>query len=518
MDVQTFDNLIDGYFEDQLNPEQLAAFNHALLHSPQARQRFWEHAHLQTYLVELAERKVGEAASHRIAAEDAIAILAQLEELADPALREVEPEPEPLVLRGPSAFERAHARFDRLSMRIGPMTRALAAAAVLGIVLLLGWQLLFNPAKPAGRQIANNPDPALNTPAPATRAHATLVRSFDAQWQGNAPKTGQMLDRSASYQLTHGAIELQMDTGALVALRAPVTFAVHDDNKLKLDAGQACAFVPDSAIGFEIQTPQGRVVDLGTEFGVRVDEQGQSEVVVFKGLVQANANDTDEEPVMIPANFGSKVSAGSPVTLSLKSIDQFQTRDFVRDWDEVIYHPEIVGGVYHRQAPASLVDDAFEADYIQVIAEQRGVVLDQPLDVTQLSAGFTQLTGKEGKRTLEAGTKVNSFLVHLDRPANAAAIVTRQVELKFPGEVLGVIKNNKLMLATDLTLGDKNTRYPKIGESAFRSSEDPYDSKSVDMVRLDTDGRTLTVSFLTFNVDAIRVIVRNTDDQQPVED
>ena len=47
------------------------------------------------------------------------------------------------------------------------------------------------------------------------------------------------------------------------------------------------ASVTEAGHGFTIETPNGKVVDLGTEFGVTVDDLGVSEVSVFQGKVEA---------------------------------------------------------------------------------------------------------------------------------------------------------------------------------------------------------------------------------------
>ncbi len=517
MDAQTFDNLVDGYLEDNLSAQQLQQLNDVLRKSPAARQRFWEHAHLETYLFELAERKRGEEASHLIAAEDAIEILLQLEEHAHPALRDVTPKamPKPASSRKPSV----HERFDAVIGRIGPVARVLAAAAVVGILLLLGWQLIVGPGSNTRSPIVADATKTDNNPQPETpSAFASLTREFQAQWDGPAPRSGEPLDRTQTFTLTHGAVDLVMESGATVALRAPARFKVNQDNSLSLDHGQAYANVPEPAIGFAVQTPQGRVVDLGTEFGVRVNEQGEGEVVVFKGLVQAQADQTTDEPVMIPANFGGTLRQGNPVAESLKPIGSFTTDDFVRDWDEVIYHPVVRKGVYHKTAPKSLVDDAFESHYVQVIAEARNVTLTAPVKATKLFVGNdVRITGQEYQFTLEPGQQVNSFLVHLDMPGSGSSVDVREVVLTFPGEVLGIIKAPDSFFATDSTLGAKDTRYPLADEKTLRHTLDPFTSPNVDSARLDTDKRTLTVIFGTVNVDAIRVIVRNTDSVLPAQ-
>jgi hypothetical protein len=50
-------------------------------------------------------------------------------------------------------------------------------------------------------------------------------------------------------------------------------------------------------VGFVIQTPTATVVDLGTAFGVAVDETGSSDVEVFSGSVEVRASPKAEKPV-----------------------------------------------------------------------------------------------------------------------------------------------------------------------------------------------------------------------------
>ena len=45
--------------------------------------------------------------------------------------------------------------------------------------------------------------------------------------------------------------------------------------------------MPVRARGFTVLTPHNKVVDLGTEFGLAVDEAGAATVRVFTGEVQA---------------------------------------------------------------------------------------------------------------------------------------------------------------------------------------------------------------------------------------
>jgi FecR protein len=85
-------------------------------------------------------------------------------------------------------------------------------------------------------------------------------------------------------QLSQGEIRLAYENGVKLRLLAPAEFVV-DATGGRLLRGGLRAIVPKTGRGFTIETPNGKVVDLGTEFGVAVDDFGVSEVSVFQGIV-----------------------------------------------------------------------------------------------------------------------------------------------------------------------------------------------------------------------------------------
>jgi hypothetical protein len=100
-------------------------------------------------------------------------------------------------------------------------------------------------------------------------------------------------------RLDHGLVEVRFRSGASVVLEGPSAFELLSVNSARLLKGRLAARVPEPARGFEIFTPEGRVVDLGTEFGISVSDKGSADVYVFKGKVQAysgssNATDLSE--------------------------------------------------------------------------------------------------------------------------------------------------------------------------------------------------------------------------------
>ena len=56
----------------------------------------------------------------------------------------------------------------------------------------------------------------------------------------------------------------------------------------ELRRGRLTARVPQPATGFALLSPHGKLIDLGTEFGVSVDDAGAADVVVFAGQVKAS--------------------------------------------------------------------------------------------------------------------------------------------------------------------------------------------------------------------------------------
>ena len=59
-------------------------------------------------------------------------------------------------------------------------------------------------------------------------------------------------------------------------------------------AGKMTARVPEEAIGFIVNTPQGAIVDLGTEFALSVSDTHVTEVHVLEGEVEATGLHSSE--------------------------------------------------------------------------------------------------------------------------------------------------------------------------------------------------------------------------------
>lgn len=122
------------------------------------------------------------------------------------------------------------------------------------------------------------------------RALAAVVGSEAIRWaDGQRPLTeGQVLGRGR-IGIEAGFLKIRFASGASVILEGPARLDVLGKNNGRLHAGRAVADVPPAATGFTIESPDGRIVDLGTRFGVEVGPRVHgTEVHVLEGLVRAS--------------------------------------------------------------------------------------------------------------------------------------------------------------------------------------------------------------------------------------
>lgn len=90
-------------------------------------------------------------------------------------------------------------------------------------------------------------------------------------------------------RLDGGFLKLRMASGASVILDGPALLDVLGRNRVRLGSGRVAAEVPSAATGFRIDSPDGRIIDVGTRFGVEVGPRGRgTEVHVLDGLVRAS--------------------------------------------------------------------------------------------------------------------------------------------------------------------------------------------------------------------------------------
>lgn len=179
---------------------------------------------------------------------------------------------------------------------------------------------------------------------------ASVARSSGAELVLRGGKAVSSTDgallHSAPYELRGGFMELAYTNGATVLIEAPATFELRSASVLLLHTGNLSAQVPATAVGFTVETPTAKVVDLGTEFGVSANANA-SEVHVFKGEVlvtTAGAN----EPQRITERHASRIDAATGTPAGIECSPQNFMRSLeevagmfaqqVRQWQPVAYY------------------------------------------------------------------------------------------------------------------------------------------------------------------------------------
>ena len=118
-------------------------------------------------------------------------------------------------------------------------------------------------------------------------AVATITGLGGVRWQ-MASGARQMLSRCAigdRLQLRGGSAELTFDAGAQVTVFGPADFEITSATSIRCRRGRVTTLVDHRGKGFSIETPQAKVVDLGTQFGLQISDKGETEVVVFQGSI-----------------------------------------------------------------------------------------------------------------------------------------------------------------------------------------------------------------------------------------
>jgi len=122
---------------------------------------------------------------------------------------------------------------------------------------------------------------------------ATLTDSLDVKWAdaSNTIKNGARLySGKTSYVLREGLVKLKFDNNTQVTIEGPADFHILDDDMIKLNYGQLYSQVPPEAYGFQICTRYAKIIDMGTEFGVKEGIDANTKVHVFKGQVNLISN------------------------------------------------------------------------------------------------------------------------------------------------------------------------------------------------------------------------------------
>ncbi len=237
---------------------------------------------------------------------------------------------------------------------------------------------------------------------------ATIAQTVAAVWGG---KRGFSVgDRAATttLDLREGFVRLELDSGVQVTLQGPALLELVTPGRAELTAGLLTATVPPGAEGFRVDTPNAAVVDLGTAFGIHLDDNGVSNVTVFDGEVEVTSRDSSTKR-LLQEGEAAKVGIGQ----TIETID-FDAAPFERLWPVSSGIKGSTGAFRFAPPWPRRLRFVQGDDEIFVVPQGYVTTLAEPLKVNIADPGEYVRAETLVSSELPAGLAVRSFVLHFD--------------------------------------------------------------------------------------------------------
>ena len=272
--------LLDSLCEESIEPEQLRRLEELILSYPEAEAYYVQYMAFYSNLIgHFGVLPGGQDVGQR---EPAARPPAEAKSEAEQPALQVAP--------------RKRARI----LRWGPGLGMLAAA----ILIVVGWW----PRQP--------PVPDVPKPAPEATDNtvAVLIQAPGAVWEdASAPHRPGTPLSPGWLRLKSGSAHLEFYNGAMVILEGPAEFKLVSRTEAYCARGKLRATVPSHAVGFVIGSPKTDLVDRGTEFGLQVGADDNTEVHVFQGKVELhNSASARKDPAATELTTGQSVRLEGP--------------------------------------------------------------------------------------------------------------------------------------------------------------------------------------------------------------
>ncbi len=180
--------------------------------------------------------------------------------------------------------------------------------------------------------------------------------------------------------LEAGVAEITFNSGARVYLEGPAKLSLEHANRGYLEFGKLTAEVPPRASGFVINTPRLNILDIGTRFGVSVLNNGDTEVHVMQGVIEASRTSGNSVPIRITEGLAVRADertrselvpidyAGDEFTLTIPEESRLSESGYIHYAFDESGGPEIEDrgqGIYRGPFDASLTarTDGGNADF-----------------------------------------------------------------------------------------------------------------------------------------------------------
>jgi hypothetical protein len=313
--------LISHYLDDQLTPDQLQQLSEQLAADPVARDRF-----TSTVLTDVRIEQLFQRAGMEVAAEHLLASLQISSEAWEAAIQQTSGCPIPF----------------QVDLAVPPDRRPVASGLRIALAASIVFILAAVPLIATWKGTTSTPPQTIVT-SPVVAPNITPVAKigrvhFPETSDGNRLVEGTSFTSGESVHFGDGLVEIRVLAGADVILKGPAHLEFISPLQAVLHRGTLTAKVEDRAHGFRVDTPNAKVIDLGTEFGVSITEFGETDVVVFAGSVEMHASDPAMERLdsyattsggptrLMQSGDGLRVRAGGGISrlVSINS-DEFPT-------------------------------------------------------------------------------------------------------------------------------------------------------------------------------------------------
>lgn len=157
--------------------------------------------------------------------------------------------------------------------------------------------------------------PAMEVPQPVLVA--TVTKVLDAKLAVDRTlESGSPIFEGEQLDLTHGIVQLTTASGSEWVLEAPVVVVMVSGEEVSLVSGKIVGLNSGQGVPLVVQTPNARVLDLGTEFGVEVNDLKGTSVAVYDGSIQLSAAGdatlpTSATPITVEADYEAIVDGTS---------------------------------------------------------------------------------------------------------------------------------------------------------------------------------------------------------------
>lgn len=155
------------------------------------------------------------------------------------------------------------------------------------------------------------------------------------------PELGAPLQLNHEYTLAKGMLELHFSCGATAIIEGPAVFTARSAERMELKNGNCSVHAPETAKGFEVLTPRSKVIDLGTRFSVKVNDEGNSDVQVLEGAAEIHPLGDLDSPKLLTSGEANRYAAEAGTLHSIR-FDPQQYRHQLPD-RVISYEAESVG-------------------------------------------------------------------------------------------------------------------------------------------------------------------------------